>query len=79
MRIGTPMFKRYFELNAKNPQQKNAPIVYGSQMELEPVLFLLLSIVSMAENTTIIAIAITDLSVSGAEKMNMEAIAVKTT
>ncbi len=79
VRIGTPTLRRYFELKAKKPQQKKAPIVYGNHSLLESVLFLSLSIVIKAENTIINAIATTEPIVNGAENMKIEATAVNTT
>ncbi|GIK83695.1 MAG: hypothetical protein BroJett025_03170 [Patescibacteria group bacterium] len=79
MRIGTPIFRRYFELKARKPQQKKAPIVYGNHNLLDVVLLLFLSIVIKAENKIINIIAVAVLIVSGAEKIKIDAIAVNTT
>jgi hypothetical protein len=69
VRIGTPKFSKYLELRASNPQQKNAPMVYGSHKLLAVTLFLLLSNIIKAENNMINKIAITALIVSGAVKI----------
>ena len=81
MSTGTPIFNKYFAVNAKNPQQKNAPIVYGSQDLLYSVdtWFLFLSIIIKAEKPTIKKIAITDVIVKGALNKKIETIEVKTT
>lgn len=74
-----PAISRYFELNAKNPQQKNAPIVYITHDAFELSLFFSFSTAISAEKNTMHIIAMLDCTVRGAEKRKIETTAVNTT